>query len=51
MLAHGTPDAILITRSTWDLLRNDFVAEPSGLVAVKGKGAVETWRLVGPRGG
>ena len=33
---------------TGELLRNDFVAEPLGLVDVKGKGAVETWRLVGP---
>jgi adenylate cyclase len=48
MESHGTPDEIQITRSTWELLRNDFVAEPLGLVDVKGKGAVETWRLVGP---
>jgi adenylate cyclase len=51
MESHGSPDAIQITRSTWELLRDDFVAEPLGLVDVKGKGAVETWRLVGPRGG
>jgi adenylate cyclase len=51
MESHGTPDAIQITRSTWELLRDDFVAEPLGLVDVKGKGPVETWRLVGPRGG
>ena len=50
MESHGTPDAIQITRSTWELLRGDFVVEPLGLVDVKGKGAVETWRLVGPRG-
>jgi adenylate cyclase len=49
MESHGTPDDIQITRSTWELLRDDFVAEPLGLVDVKGKGAVETWRLVGPR--
>jgi adenylate cyclase len=48
MESHGTPDAIQITRSTWELLRDDFVTEPLGLVDVKGKGAVETWRLVGP---
>ena len=47
MESHGTPDAIQITRSTWELLRDDFVVEPLGLVDVKGKGAVETWRLVG----
>jgi len=51
MESHGTPDAIQITRSTWELLRDDFVVEPLGLVDVKGKGAVEIWRLVGPRGG
>jgi adenylate cyclase len=48
MESHGTPDAVQITRSTWELLRDDFVVEPLGLVDVKGKGAVETWRLVGP---
>jgi adenylate cyclase len=49
MESHGTPDVIQITRSTWELLRDDFVVEPLGLVDVKGKGAVETWRLVSPR--
>ena len=46
MESHGTPDEIQITRATWELLRDDFVVEPLGLVDVKGKGAVETWRLV-----
>jgi class 3 adenylate cyclase len=49
MESHGTPDEIQITRSTWELLRSDFVTEPIGLVDVKGKGEIETWRLVGPR--
>jgi adenylate cyclase len=48
MESHGTPDTIQITRSTFELLRDDFVIEPIGLVEVKGKGEVETWRLVGP---
>ena len=30
MESHGTPDEIQITRSTWELLRDDFVTEPSG---------------------
>jgi adenylate cyclase len=47
--SHGTPDEIQITRSTWELLRDDFVVEPLGVIDVKGKGEVETWRLVGPR--
>jgi adenylate cyclase len=48
MESHGTPDTIQITRSTFELLRDDFAIEPIGVVNVKGKGEVETWRLVGP---
>ena len=51
MESQGAPDFIQITGSTWELLRNDFAVEPLGLVDVKGKGAIETWRLVGPRSG
>ena len=47
MESHGTPDEIQITRSTWELLRDDFVTEPIGRVDVKGKGEIETWRIVG----
>jgi adenylate cyclase len=50
MESHGISDEIQITRPTWELLRNDFVTEPMGLVDVKGKGEVETWRLVGQAG-
>jgi len=50
MESHGTPDEIQITRETWELLRDDFVTKPYGVVDVKGKGEVETWRLVGPIG-
>jgi len=51
MESHGTPDEIQITRATWQLVRDDFVTERIGLIDVKGKGEVETWRLVGERGG
>ena len=50
MESHGTSDEIQITRPTWELVRDDFATEPLGLVEVKGKGAVETWRLVGGNG-
>jgi guanylate cyclase len=50
MESHGAPDEIQITRSTWELLDGHFVTEPIGLVDVKGKGEIETWRLVSPRG-
>jgi adenylate cyclase len=50
MESHGSSDEIQITRPTRELLRDDFVTEPIGLVDVKGKGEVETWRLVGRNG-
>jgi class 3 adenylate cyclase len=50
MESHGTSDQIQITRPTWELLRDDFVTQPIGLIDVKGKGAVETWRLVSRNG-
>jgi adenylate cyclase len=50
MESHGTSDQIQITRPTWELLRDDFATESIGLVAVKGKGEVETWRLVARNG-
>jgi guanylate cyclase len=49
MESHGTPDEIQITRSTWQLLGEHFVTEPIGRVEVKGKGEIETWRLVASR--
>jgi guanylate cyclase len=50
MESHGSPDTIQMTRSTRELLADDFVTESRGLVEVKGKGEVETWVLVGPNG-
>ena len=50
MESHGTSGEIQITRPTWELLGDDFVTEPTGLVDVKGKGDVETWRLVSRNG-
>jgi guanylate cyclase len=50
MESHGTPDVIQITRTTHELLGDEFVMEPLGVVDVKGKGEVETWRLVGVAG-
>ena len=50
MESHGTSDEIQITRPTRELLGADFLTEPTGLVDVKGKGDVETWRLVSRNG-
>jgi guanylate cyclase len=49
MESHGSPGRIQITRATYELLADDFVCEPRGTLEVKGKGAMETWYLVGPR--
>jgi guanylate cyclase len=46
MQTEGTPGCIQITRATYELLKDEFVCEPRGTVAVKGKGEMETWYLV-----
>lgn len=46
MESSGVPGKIQITRDTYELLKDEFVCEPRGAVAVKGKGEMETWFLV-----
>jgi guanylate cyclase len=48
MESHGTPGQIQVARGTYELLKGEFVFEPRGSVAIKGKGEIETWYLVGP---
>jgi guanylate cyclase len=50
MESYGTTGRIQITRATYELLAEEFECEPRGTIAVKGKGEVETWYLVRPRG-
>jgi adenylate cyclase len=50
MESYGTTGRIQITRVTYELLAEEFECEPRGTIAVKGKGEVETWYLVRPRG-
>jgi adenylate cyclase len=50
MESHGTPGRIQITRATYELLADEFECELRGPIAVKGKGEVEAWYLIGPRG-
>lgn len=47
MESHGTPRRIQISRRTRELLGDDFLVESRGTIEVKGKGAMETWYLVG----
>jgi adenylate cyclase len=49
MESHGTSGRIQITRATKELLEDEFVCEPRGTIALKGKGETETWYLVGLR--
>jgi guanylate cyclase len=49
MESHGTPGRIQITHTTHELLADEFEFEPRGTIAVKGKGEVEAWYLLGPR--
>jgi class 3 adenylate cyclase len=50
MGSHAPPGAIQITCTTRDFLAPEFVVEPIGKVAVKGKGEVDVWRLEGRLG-
>ena len=49
MEAHGTPSEIQITRTTYELLKDEFVCRRRGTILVKGKGQMETWYLEGSR--
>ena len=47
MESFGTPGRIQITEATRDLVAEEFVCEPAGIVEVKGKGAMHVWFLEG----
>jgi adenylate cyclase len=49
MESNGTPGEIQITRATYELLKDEFDCRRRGTIEVKGKGAMETWYLVGPQ--
>jgi adenylate cyclase len=49
MESNGEPGEIQITRATFELVQDDFVCRRRGTIEVKGKGAMETYFLVGPR--
>jgi guanylate cyclase len=47
MESHGTGGLIQVTRQTYELIQDDFVCEPRGVVNVKGKGEMDVWQVVG----
>ena len=49
MESHGTSNIIQITRSTYELLKDEFICEPQKPIHVKGKGEMEVWYVLGKR--
>ena len=43
MESHGLGNAVQITQTTYELIKDEFVCEPRGPVNVKGKGEMEVW--------
>jgi len=43
MESHGQSGTIQITRTTYELVKDEFICEPRGSVNVKGKGEMEVW--------
>ncbi len=50
MESHGVPGKIQIGSATYELIKNEFVCEPRGILEVKGKGKMAAWFLVGEKG-
>jgi adenylate cyclase len=46
MESHGASGTIQITRATHELIKDEFVCEPRGVMDVKGKGEMEIWLVV-----
>jgi guanylate cyclase len=46
MESHGMAGRIQVTQSTYELLKDEFLLEPCGMVDIKGKGELETWFLL-----
>jgi class 3 adenylate cyclase/uncharacterized membrane protein YqjE len=49
MESHGEPGKIQVSEASRDLLAPKFVLEERGVIAIKGKGEMRTWFLVGSR--
>jgi adenylate cyclase len=48
MESHGQGGAIQITRSTYELIKDEFDCEYKGAIDVKGVDRMEVWHVVGP---
>jgi guanylate cyclase len=46
MESHGLSNCIQITEATHELIKDDFICAPRGMVEIKGKGEMRTWFLI-----
>ncbi len=46
MESHGAGGFIQITETTYELIKDDFICEPRGVVNVKGKGDMRVWYVL-----
>jgi guanylate cyclase len=49
MESEGVPGSIQISAATHELIRDDFICEPRGMIPVKGKGDMEAYFLISRR--
>lgn len=48
MESHGAAGRVQISAATYQLVRGCFACEPRGCIAIKGRGELEAWYVVGP---
>jgi guanylate cyclase len=46
MESHGEAGIVQITEGTYQLIKDDFICEPRGVINVKGKGEMNVWHVV-----
>ncbi len=51
MESHGVPGRIQVTEAVYEMLKDEFDFEERGVIAVKGKGEMKAYFLLGPRAG
>lgn len=49
MELHGAAGVIQISEATFELIKDDFICEPHGLLNVKGKGDMNVWYVLGKK--
>jgi adenylate cyclase len=49
MESNGTGGLVQITQETYNLINDDFVCEPRGVIHVKGKGELPVWFVRGKK--